>query len=275
MANPRSIVEWLHSLPIPWLVSRTVGYADSGSYGSVLDANVTTIKYGVQARFPTLAPADALPLIGNDRSLIQGGSIAGPSESDADFAERLRTFWETAAPFGGTPYAILQQLYYSLGYDNVYIVQQNGLLFHISTPPTDDPTVDLIVEDAMACATDQEPSPDRPSPQKVIPADSPWWRFDDRTDLCNRFAVLFPPDLPASWNDVTNPPTGTSAPSISEVNAIRQIIQRWRNAEAQCVGIIVDVGDGSARNKLWGFPNTNVWGQTGEVWGGQVVVFSP
>ncbi len=260
-------------------MARVPDYADTGAYGSVLDNNVTTIKYSVQARFPSLAPVDALPLIGNDRSLIQGGKIAGPSESNTPFAERLRTFWESAAPFGGTPYAILQQLYYSLGYTDVAIVQQNGLIFTLDGAPTDDPATDLVITDAMVLPTTATPAPNRPQ-SKTIPSGSAWWRFDDKTDLCSRFAVIFSAAaIPASWTSIKNPPTATSAPTVSEINAIRQIIERWRNVESTCVGVYVQVPDpsGETAEHMWGYPTTQVWGQTGRIWDRRCVVqvFSP
>lgn len=271
MSDPRNITEWLQQLEIPWLVSGPNGRADVTSYGTVLDGQVALVKAAVKARFPELAPADALPYLASERGLLQGGTIGGgPSESNSAFGTRLKQAWDVPGwPVAGTPYAILIQLYYSLGYTNVIIAQQNGLIYGLVASPTGDPDTDLDIETAAPLITPATPGPDRED-QKTIPAGTPWWYFDDKTDFCSRFVVIFPSPLPAWWTDIENPPTQTSAPSLSEVNAIRKIIQQWRNAEATCVGIIV-----STSGLLWGYPQDQVWGAATGNWGGTTVVYSP
>lgn len=265
--NPTSITEWLQNLPIPWLVAGLNGTADVTSYGTVIDQQIALTKLAIKARFPDDAPADALVHIGHERGLIQGGSIAGSSESNADFATRLKTAWDTAWPYAGTPLAILLQLYYSLSYTNVAIVQQNGLVYTLTTPPNADPTTSLVISNADLLTA---PAAPQPPATKTIPVGNPWWRFDDNTDFCSRFAVIFGSPLPASWTSIVNPPTVSSAPSLSEVNAIRAIIQQWRNAEATCMGIYVQ-----SSGKLWGWPLSENWGAATGNWGGTSVVFTP
>ena len=113
--NPTTITEWLQNLAIPWLVAGANGKADVTSYGTVMDGQVALTKLAVKARMPDLAPSDALVHIGNERGLIQGGSIAGTSESNTAFATRLKQAWDLAWPYAGTPLAILLQLYYAFG----------------------------------------------------------------------------------------------------------------------------------------------------------------
>lgn len=266
------MVEWLRRLAIPWLVGREVGAADVTSYGTVIDDQIELTKEAVKARMPEECPSDALPYIGNERGLIQGGTVGSFSESDADFGLRLREAWDVW-PYAGTPLSLLLQLYYTLGIDNAVIVQQNGLFFTLGAVPEFPPLTDYLnYSTTAALETDLPPDPTRtgfPWFAQTIPAGNPWWLFDNKTDLCNRFVVIFPAPLPASWTDVQNPPTSTSAPTISEVNAIRGMIQQWRNAEAQCVGIIVQT-DGL----IWGYPTTQVWGAGTGDWGGETVVWS-
>jgi len=263
-----TFVQWMQSLPISWLVSGTSdSVADAGAWPQLADVQVDRLKDAVEARFPDKAPADALAHIGSERGLVQGGSIAGTAESNTAFATRLRTAWDLAWPYAGTPLAILLNLYYSLGYQNVAIVQQNGRIYRLTTPPAADPTTSIAVTNAVTTIAAQTPYPS--SYTKTIPSGNPWWRFDDKTDFCSRFAVVFGTTaVPGSWTSIVNPPTVSSAPSLSEVGLIRAIIQQWRNAEATCTGIVAQQS-----GRLWGYPEGNTWG-TG-VWGGTSTTFTP
>lgn len=269
MSGPGNIKEWLQGLPIPWLVGGPNGHADVGSYGTVLDSKVALTKLAFKAGMPEKTPADGLDNIGHDRGLIQGGSIAGPAESNTAFGTRLRGAWDVR-PYDGAPLAILLQLYYTLGYTSVAYAQQNGVVYTLTTPPTDPPLTDyLVATDAGALTSPAAPSADRPE-QKIIPTGTPWWRFDDKTDFCSRFAIIFGTPLPASWVSIVNPPTTSSTPSLSEVNTIRDIIRRFKNAETTCMGIYVQL-----TGKLWGYPPTQVWGAATGNWGGTSTVFAP
>lgn len=269
MATYGPLTRWLRNLPISWLAQREVGQDDVTSYGSVMDDSVDRLRFGVQARMPTKAPADALPYIGTDRGIVQGGSIAGPAESDADFGARAKKGWDEAWPYAGTPFGVLLQLYWTFGYLNVAIVQQNGLIYTINPPPSDppDPEVDMIISEANPLAAPATPIPPRPE-YKVIPAGNPWVSFDGKTDLCNRFMVVFGGILPPHWTDIQDPPTLTSAPSISEINTMKAIVNQWRNAEAIFLGIAVLAGAGYT----WGYPPGTKWG-SGLKWGQTDVFF--
>jgi hypothetical protein len=67
----------------------------------------------------------------------------------------------------------------------------------------------------------------------VVPAVGPG---GDATPFWSRFLVLFDPP-PASWSDIVNPPTTTSAPTASEIAVIREIIAKWKPGKSSCVGI--------------------------------------
>ncbi len=162
---------------------------------------------------------------------------------------------------------MLYQLYETLGYEQVYLVQQNGKIYHPDSLGVDDPRDGVAVGNTMTLATPATPGPGY---TKTIPAGSEWWRFDDKTDFCSRFALLFPGPLPASWTDIQNPPTSTSAPSLNEINMIKQIVQRWRNAEATFMGIYV-----LTSGLMWGYPIDQVWGASTGNWGGTTVFYEP
>jgi hypothetical protein len=72
-------------------------------------------------------------------------------------------------------------------------------------------------------------------------------------ELWSQFAVLFVAPVIPSW--VPTPPADGSA----EVNAIRDMIVRWKPGHARCVSLQAVPVD------LWDFP-TETWDPTTEVW---------
>lgn len=213
MSNPTTIAQWLQSLPIGWLVAGPNGSADVKSYGSVIDGQLALLKAGIKARFPDTAPTDALPHIGGDRLLVQG-----PTESNSNFITRIKTAWgnspitvpapglPTPQPGGprsgwslaGTALQLLEELYWG-GFSGAVIVQQNGLAYNLSGAPTAgaDNSGLLVITPTGALTA---PLVSTVNPSRSIPAGTPWFAFDGNTDLCNRFAVLFPgPTLPSAF----------------------------------------------------------------------------
>ncbi len=177
MSAPANFVEWLQSLPIPWLVSKEVGAADAAAQGAVYDGQVTLVKEAVKARMPLSGPADALPYIGTDRKLIQGYA-----ESDDDFRIRSQSVWDQWA-LAGTWGELLYQLFFTCNIPagSAYIVQQNGLAYSLSADP-------VAGEDPTALVTITELGLNY---NVADGAGYPWWTFDDREDLCARFAIVF------------------------------------------------------------------------------------
>lgn len=68
---------------VPWLESE-LSQGTSAAVGDAQDAELALLKDGIKARFPLLAPADALPYLANDRGILQA-----PGESSDAFAVRL------------------------------------------------------------------------------------------------------------------------------------------------------------------------------------------
>jgi hypothetical protein len=79
--------------------------------------------------------------------------------------------------------------------------------------------------------------------------------FDNNTDFCSRFAILFP-----------TPPTGYPF-NATDLARLQATIKKWRPAKATCVGINV-----LTSGRMWGWPATQTWG-TG-TWGGSVVTYA-
>src|SRR6267142_201537 len=104
---------------VPTTMQRPVGQAFQGEIGDVEDAAMDRAKQSVKARFPLLAPPDALTAIGRERMIPQA-----PGESNASYAARLQDAWNTW-PWAGTPFGVLRALY-SSGYRNVVLAQVRG-----------------------------------------------------------------------------------------------------------------------------------------------------
>lgn len=130
--------------------------------GDAKDKLELWVKDAVKARFPSLAPPDALAVIGGDRQLDQG-----VTESEADYRVRLRKAW-SVWPWAGTPTGLLRAFLYA-GYPNVALLTAQG------DTHTLDGSGDVV--------TTHTPGGFSFSP--------PFW---------NVFRVLFFAPLPASWS---------------------------------------------------------------------------
>lgn len=178
MGAPFGYAKWFRNLQIPWLVANPVGGDYWDAIGDVLDGQVERHKQATKARFPELAPSDALGFIAADRLVDRG-----PAETDPGFATRLRKFWEHAEYFG-TPPGMLVALYYG-GFDGAVIVTQLGNGYYLNGAPNlDDPAANVVSVDLGTNPT--------------LPGSPPWWQIDLRWDFTSRFEILFPgPRLPS------------------------------------------------------------------------------
>lgn len=186
---PTTFVEWLNNLPITWLCGQPVGIANNASWGLSADNQTELLNQATKARFPDLAPHDALGHIGGDRVLIQG-----TTETDANFRIRLRTAWDDWGR-AGTPLELLVQLYWQ-GFTGAVLIQQNGNYYELSGAPTAgvDPTSLLTIGTVSPLPENLYSSDDPTRPP--IPAGTPWWIFDNRTEACNRFVIILPNGSP-------------------------------------------------------------------------------
>lgn len=192
--DPTSITQWLQSLPISWLVGGANGRNEAGAIGEILDDEVALLKEATKARFPSIAPADALPVIGGDRVLLRG-----PSETDAHYRLRLKYAWQDWAR-AGTFLELLVQLWYA-GFENAVIAQQNGMVFGplggAPTPGADPTGLMPIQEPTTINVLTSMTLPTQPN----VPAGSTWWTIDQSTEFGSRFVVLFPST--ATWLSYT------------------------------------------------------------------------
>ena len=86
------------------------------------DACIDWAVYGLKARYPSLAPSDALPVLGRERGIRRGFA-----ETLTAYATRL-VLWLISRKFKGNAYALMDQLAgYLAGYSVVIrVVNMNG-----------------------------------------------------------------------------------------------------------------------------------------------------
>lgn len=114
MADAKTYREFELDCAPPWLLDEN-GEDWLTASGDAKDALVERAKAGVKARFPLLAPPDALTAIGNERGLPRG-----PTDTDSSYAQRLVGAWDTWK-WAGTPTGVLNALW-DAGYTNVVLV---------------------------------------------------------------------------------------------------------------------------------------------------------
>jgi hypothetical protein len=198
-------------------------------FGERKDAHAADLKLAIKARMPSIAPADALALLADERGIARG-----QTESEASFRGRVRAAWDVWR-WAGTPYGMLLAFYWA-GHrpasGRVALQTQNG--FQYEFREDFDPAVHAP-EDSLT-ATDLG----------VV-------NLGGTPELWSDFAVVFlPPVLPA-W--AASMPTDGSP----EVEALRRLIVRWKPAHARCVRLRVSTID------LWDYP-VEAWEPTAEVW---------
>lgn len=127
-ADPRtSYTAWMAGLNIPWLTGRDIGQKYAEVFGTVMDNQAELERQAIKQRMPLLCAEDALQFIGEER-----GNVLGGEDSSTDtYRLRLQNAWYYWN-VGGSAYSILHELYYQ-GYTTLALVQQNGLVFTLST----------------------------------------------------------------------------------------------------------------------------------------------
>ncbi len=225
---------------LPAWLQGPVGLAYAATLGRLKDQLSNDAIAAATAGMPQSTRADCLPAVGYERQLAKG-----PAESDAQYAERLRTAWD-AWKMAGTPLGMLLQFEILYPGVPIVIIQQAKRAFQLN-PDTSLPALDRLVITPMPAG----------------------WTFDDNGGLppqegfWSRFTVLFPGPLPPTWVDIESPPTDGTFPSKSEVNQIIAVGNKWRPAKALWVSIIVVVS-----GRVWDWPISQAWDDPGLVWNG-------
>jgi hypothetical protein len=170
----------------------------------------------------------SIALIADDRQLD-----TYPGEPAANIAARA-PYWLQIHRFRGRGLGILLGLHFA-GFDGAVLVQQNGRALQLTLPlpvfdGNWDPTPNLVITPCMQLATALTSSVNPPTVSQVgraIPAGNSWWTFDNNTDFCSRFAVLYPT------------PPGNYPFSSPDLQRLKSTITKWRPAKATCLGVFV------------------------------------
>lgn len=200
---------------VPGWLRREWGAKFLYTTGVVLDGVMQWADEGVSARFPALAPDDALPAIASDR-----GVILGFDEPRASKEVRLRRAIDDAKT-AGTPYAMLEQLaaYFTGHSIRIGIVTNRGT-WHVRDENGD------VTMTRLAGNWDWDGSPARWARFWVI-----LWPLDDLIEAG--------PNIGGAWTiGQAGATIGTTA-SPSMVSTVREIVRAWKPAGRRCSEIIV------------------------------------
>lgn len=205
------------------------GLGWNGALGAQKDILTAAAKEAVKARFPELAPEDALQLLA-----IERGIDRGQTETLEGFRGRVLGAWDVWR-WAGTPFSLLAAFWWA-GY----------------TPASGRIILQTQLGKQHELRADYDPFVHDPQ-DAVVTTDIGVVHLGGVPELWNQFALVFVPPTPPGW--LPTPPADGSA----EVTAIRRLIVRWKPAHAQCVSLKVST------QELWDFP-TEVWEPTTEVW---------
>lgn len=175
-----------------------------GAFASVLgDKSVVWMTQANLEHLPSFASDQSVALIASERQMdIASGEAASSIAARAPY-------WLQLARFSGSGLGVLLGLHFS-GFDGAVLVQQNGIALTLTLPLPSfvlgqawDPTPNLVKTACSQLAvalTSSVTPPTSNSLGRKIPAGNSWWMFDNNTDLCSRFAVLFPgPTFPSAF----------------------------------------------------------------------------
>lgn len=200
-----------------WLVEGEGGLVLT-SLGLTMDAVVEHARQGARARFPELAPADALPAMGRDRRIRRG--LSEPAD-----VYRVRLLnWIDDWKVAGNPYALMKQLRAFIGVDlRCRTVDNRGNWYTID----EDGTRSFLLNQGN-------------------------WDWDDSPEKWSRFWVILypPPSLwtqgptigdPDLWGGAIGTPGYTigSTATPEQVAGVKSIVREWKPAGTRCVRIIV------------------------------------
>lgn len=211
MAEPKShFREWLEALSPPWL--RGVRASELWeTLGLSLDAMADASREAVKARFPTLAPVDALGAIGADR-LLERYSVQG----DAEWRAWVVAAWDLWT-YAGTTNAVERALH-EAGFANATVHWALGSAppdYVGSWPPGGD-----LANWSRFWIWLAEPWPF--SWEAVRWGDGHKWG--------------------TGW-------TWGSTATVAEINYVRSIARKWKPAHTVCEGIFVPIS--GYRTLLW------------------------
>jgi hypothetical protein len=212
-----TFAEYLAETLAPGWLQDERGAAFLRAFGAAQDAEVALLKEAVKARMPGLCPSDALALLALERGIEHGAA-----EDEASFRARVKGAWDVWR-WAGTPYGLLLAFYWA-GFrptsGKVVLQAQKGWQYEL--PADFDPAVHTA--------------------RDVVITNIGTVHLGGAPELWSQFALLFVTPILPAWV-----PTLPADGSL-EVDAIRQLIRKWKPGHARCVALKVVGG------RLWGYP---------------------
>lgn len=216
---------------LPSWLSSGEGELVAYSITTVVDAFLERIDQGTKARFPSLAPLDALSEIGRDRQIRRG--FDEPADSYRVRLLRWLDDWKRA----GSPYAVIMQLrgYFTPRLDTMRIVSNSSRWHSIVSGDASEYENILLQNGNLGDPPVGNWNWDGNRTNPATPG--PWSRF---------WMLLYPDglwDIEGDWDDGISTwgdggSWGTTA-TLEQVSAIRSIVAQWKGAHARCPWIVV------------------------------------
>ena len=230
-----------------------VGDAYWGSVGKMFDDQVARAKAALRVRFPDDAAAagdvDALEQQAHDRMLPRGGSSPGANdESLTVWAARLKAAWDTWE-WDGSAKGLLLELQ-TQGFPMGVSTTGTSIFNHIGRRYCLDNLGNLVVTRPCGNCVNRT---DKTGTVPMVLLDG--FTLDARDQFYSCFCIVFLQDIPSLTNDAGN----------VEKAVLNQTVNRWRQGGARYMGAAVVPQENSA--KVWGWPSTVRWGDTGLKWG--------
>ena len=235
---PKSVPAWLQG---KW------GRRFFVAVGRRMDAIVTALGDASGAKFPALAPEDALPYIAAERGLPRG-----PAETLANHRLRLADAWEIwggdNTPLvgkgggGGSPLGMLKELALAgvpVGPTGAHIVQQNGRWHRLDNAGEHEfgDLMDCVNRTDLTAALNPRPG----------------WTFDHRDNFYSAFGIIFPQT------------------QTVDAAALNTVVEKWRPDKMLYIGAwVITTGD-----RTFGWPATGRTLGTEPALGGNTVTFIP
>lgn len=219
-----------------------------GSLGIMLDAVTERVRLGLRARFPELAPTDALVALARDKRVIRG-----LEDTDASLGARVRAGFDSAKVWGSS-FGLMDELRAYLGQDwKIRTVDNSSNWYEVDTDGT-----------------------------RSWSLQAGNWDWDGHSELWSRFWVIIyadgaPIENTNQWGDPLEwgeeGLTWGSTASSALVKSIRAIVKLRKPAGTRCPYIIIAFDPASF--DMLGAPGAplpdGTWGPPAKLVGGQWV----
>lgn len=220
--------DMVYALSPSWLRG-FVGYRYMYSMAIQFDAIADAAAYAVRARFPTIAPPDALPFLANDRQIEQGFREPTPA-----YLTRL-TQWLDRHAHAGSPFGLLMALRGYVSPDLCMIATVNNFRAY-----------DYYAAGAPDGPSDP-PTHTRPIGERYWDWDTASWPYLFDVAWWRVWVIIYPSastwtQSPHTWGDGAVWGGGWSfgwSGTPAQVQALQALVRKWKAANTWVPWIII------------------------------------